>query len=42
MGLFIKDMMARSDIKTTTNYYIKSTDANKLKAVKALERMMGA
>jgi integrase len=38
----LKDMMGHSDVKTTMNFYIKSTDANKLKAVEALERMMGA
>ena len=38
----LKDMMGHSDIKTTMNFYIKSTDANKLKAVEALEQMMGA
>lgn len=36
----LKDMMGHSDIKTTMKYYIKSTDANKLKAVEALEQMM--
>ncbi|MBI9016306.1 MAG: site-specific integrase [Phycisphaerae bacterium] len=38
----LKDMMGHSDIKTTMSFYIKSTDANKQKAVEALERMMGA
>jgi integrase len=38
----LKDMVGHSDIKTTMSFYIKSTDANKLKAVEALERMMGA
>lgn len=37
----LKDMMGHSDIKTTMTFYIKSTDANKLKAVEALEAMMG-
>ena len=38
----LKDMMGHSDVKTTMSFYIKSTDANKLKAVEALEQMMGA
>ncbi len=38
----LKDMMGHSDIKTTMTFYIKSTDANKLKAVEALEQMMRA
>jgi hypothetical protein len=38
----LKDMMGHSDIKTTMSFYIKSTDANKLKAVETLERMIGA
>ena len=35
-----KKLMGHSSIQTTLEYYMKSTDANELKAVEALDRMM--
>ena len=35
-----KKLMGHSSIQTTLEYYMKSTDANEIKAVKALDRMM--
>ena len=37
----LKDMMGHSSITTSMNYYIKSTDENKKKAVRGLEDLMG-
>ena len=33
----LKELMGHSNIETTMEFYIKSTDANKLKAVEGLE-----
>jgi len=37
----LKELMGHSSIVTTQKYYLKSTDANKKKAVEGLERLMG-
>jgi integrase len=35
----LKDLMGHSNIQTTMSYYIKSSDANKMKAVEGLEKL---
>ena len=37
----LKDLMGHSHIETTMSYYIKSIDANKRKAIKGLDGLMG-
>ena len=37
----LKELMGHSNIQTTMEFYLKSTDANKLKAVEGLEGMVG-
>jgi integrase len=37
----LKELMGHSNIKTTMEYYIKSSDANKMKAVEGLEGLVG-
>ena len=37
----LKELMGHSNIQTTMEFYLKSTDANKLKAVERLEGMVG-
>ena len=37
----LKDLMGHSSIDTTMKFYIKSTNANKKKAVRGLEELMG-
>jgi hypothetical protein len=36
----LKDLMGHSSIVTTMEYYVNSVDANKIKAVEGLDRLM--